>query len=84
MNEGIPKKEPEVFTNEQLLLKFLNCHLDILPETRQRLVKNHLEPTCELLLSHGMNRSILNSSRVNSLMMNMGCFVSYVFMNYIL
>ena len=70
MNEGIPKKEPKVFTNEQLLLKFLNCHLDILPETRQRLVKNYLEPTCELLLSHGMNRSILNLDRRSRMNMN--------------
>ena len=69
-NEGTTKKEPKVFTNEQLLLKFLNCHLDILPETRQRLVKNYLEPTCELLLSHGMNRSILNLDRRSRMNMN--------------
>ena len=64
------KKEPKVFTNEQLLLKFLNCHLDILPDTRQRLVKDYLEPTCNLLLSHGMNRSIINLDRRSRMNMN--------------
>ena len=38
-NEGTTKKEPKVFTNEQLLLKFLNCHFDILPETHQSFTK---------------------------------------------
>jgi len=61
--DSVIRKTPKVFTNEQLLIKFLNCHIDILPETRQRLVKNYLQSTCEFLLSKGMSRNMLNLDR---------------------
>ena len=59
-NESTNGKESILFTNEQLVLKFLKCQIDILPETCQRFIQNYLDPTCEILSSNGINRGILN------------------------
>ena len=67
---GKAKREPKIFTNEELLNKFLKCHIDILPETQQRLVKSYLKTTCDLLMSNGMNRSVLNLERRSKMNLN--------------